>query len=176
MRQPEAFLPLLITILFMARVYIETTIPSYYFETRRSTSVIAWREATREWWDRISHRYDLVTSPVTIEELARTPEPKRSHALELIRPIPVLPRIRGAEDAAQYYIDQRLIPADAFADGMHIALASLHNIEFLLTWNCKHLANANKTVHLTVLNTRLGLPVPTIVTPLTLVPEPNDAS
>ena len=52
-----------------------------------------------------------------------------------------------------------------------LAMASMHRVEFLLTWNINHLANANKTRHLSVLNARLGLPVPIITTPITLLPE-----
>ena len=63
------------------------------------------------------------------------------------------------------------MPAEAGGDAVHLALASMHSIDFLLTWNCRHLANANKIQHLTVLNARLGLHVPVITTPLTLMPE-----
>jgi hypothetical protein len=63
------------------------------------------------------------------------------------------------------------MPADARGDAAHLAMASLHGIDFLLTWNCKHLANANKTGHIRVINQRLGLHVPVLSTPMTLVPE-----
>lgn len=74
-------------------------------------------------------------------------------------------------DVAEYYIEHKAMPATAGGDAYHLALASLHRIDFLLTWNCQHLANANKIRHLTVLNARLGLPMPIITTPLTLIPE-----
>jgi len=63
------------------------------------------------------------------------------------------------------------MPAEAAGDAYHLAFACLQKVDFLLTWNCKHLANANKVQHLTVLNGRLGLPTPVITTPLTLMPE-----
>lgn len=68
----------------MPRVYIETTIPSYYFETRRAPSVIAWREATRRWWDAYAAAYDLVTSDVVLRELGRAPLGKASRMLRLL--------------------------------------------------------------------------------------------
>lgn len=71
----------------------------------------------------------------------------------------------------EYYIENLLVPADAAGDAGHLALASLHRINFVLTWNCRHLANANKARHLQVLNGRLGLPTPVITTPLSLIPE-----
>ncbi|MFG0285997.1 MAG: hypothetical protein ACF8R7_16390 [Phycisphaerales bacterium JB039] len=64
------------------------------------------------------------------------------------------------------------MPADAAGDAGHLALASLHGIDFLLTWNCRHLANANKMRHMAVLNGRLGLQTPVITTPFNLAAEP----
>lgn len=74
-------------------------------------------------------------------------------------------------DVVEYYIQHRLMPADAYGDAAHLAMASLHAVDFLLTWNCQHLANANKTRHIAVVNARLGLATPTITTPLSLIPE-----
>ena len=70
-----------------------------------------------------------------------------------------------------YYIEQKLMPAEAGGDAVHLALASMHSMDFLLTWNCRHLANANKIQHMAVLNGRLRLHLPVITTPLTLMPE-----
>jgi hypothetical protein len=63
------------------------------------------------------------------------------------------------------------MPRDARGDAAHLAMASLHGVDFLLTWNCRHLANANKADHLRVINTRLRLTVPVLTTPMTLMPE-----
>jgi hypothetical protein len=63
------------------------------------------------------------------------------------------------------------MPREAEGDAYHLALASLCKVDFLLTWNCQHLANANKVRHLTILNSRLGLAMPVITTPLTLIRE-----
>ena len=75
------------------------------------------------------------------------------------------------EDVVSAYMEHRLVPADAAGDAAHLAIASMHGIDFLLTWNIRHLANADKFQHLSVINGRLGLHVPTITTPLTLRPE-----
>ena len=77
----------------------------------------------------------------------------------------------GLTEVVEYYIEHRLMPAESGGDAVHLALASMHSIDFLLTWNCRHLANANKTQHLAVLNGRLRLHVPVVTTPLTLMPE-----
>jgi hypothetical protein len=106
-----------------------------------------------------------------VTELEQAPREKARRALKLISDVEVLAEPRTLDQVIEFYVEHRLMPREAGGDAAHLAMASLHNIEFLLTWNCQHLANANKIRHLSVLNGRLGLPVPVITTPLTLVPE-----
>jgi len=155
----------------MPSVYIETTVPSYYFETRRSTEAVAWRNATRLWWDQFRLDYALCTSRFVLLELGRAPHPKSTAALGLLRGVTVVEEPPELQAVADYYIEHGAMPREAGGDAYHLALASLHRVDFLLTWNCRHLANANKVRHLTVLNARMGLPIPVITTPLTLMPE-----
>ncbi len=70
-----------------------------------------------------------------------------------------------------FYIANMVMPNDPKGDALHLALASYHKCDFLLTWNCKHLANANKFGHIRQANDRLGLYVPLLVTPLELLGE-----
>ena len=153
----------------MRTVYIETTIPSYYHDTRATVAV--WRSATRDWWAQAQGAYRLVTSAFTIAELQAAPPPKRDQALALLAGVEVLPDSAGLADVVAAYIEHHLMPAEASGDAGHLAMASLHGVDFLLTWNIRHLANANKFQHLHIINGRLGLPVPAIVTPLNLPPE-----
>ena len=67
------------------------------------------------------------------------------------------------------YIQHKAMPKDPAGDALHLALASYHKCDFLLTWNCNHLANANKFTHIQRLNTLLGLFTPGLVTPLELI-------
>jgi hypothetical protein len=152
-------------------VYIETTIPSYYHETRRTVTARAWREATRRWWSMQRQQYRLVTSRFVLTELRRSPPAKSSRALALMAGVEVLPEPAELDAVTTYYIEQRAMPAEAGGDAYHLAMASLHNVDYLLTWNCRHLANMNKTTQLAVLNGRLGLHLPIITTPLTLMSE-----
>jgi hypothetical protein len=154
----------------MPRVYIETTVPSFYFDTRADPTIVAWRRSTRRWWDRYRHRYDLVTSEAVIAELDAAPLEKARSAKALLRGLPLLPQPAGFDDLVSYYIDHKLVPRNAQGDAAHLALASLHGIDYLLTWNCRHLANTNKARHLAVLNGRLNLPIPTLATPDILLP------
>lgn len=155
----------------MASVYVETTIQSYYCETRRSPQAVAWRDATRAWWDSYRMNYALVTSRFVFAELATAPRTKSRRALDMLKGIAVLDEPAELQSVAEYCLEQRAMPAETAGDAYHLAIASLHRVDFLLTWNCRHLANANKIRHLGVLNGRLGLPLPIITTPLTLLPE-----
>ncbi len=152
-------------------VYIETTIPSFYHETRRDAANRYRREVTREWWDLHRHRFDLCTSELTLLELRDAPSAKSLAAIKLIGGLRRLEPSGRVAEITDLYISQRLMPAGAGGDAGHLAFTSVHCIDFLLTWNCKHLANANKFPHLRALNARLGLPIPVLTTPYMLMPE-----
>lgn len=154
----------------MRRVYVETSIPSMYFETRTEHMLPQWALVTRTWWDRYRHLYDLCTSEAVWTELLAAPAPKRALMEEMFREVRVLPDPPGYEDVAAFYIQHMLMPAGATGDASHLAFASMHGVDYLLTWNCRHLANANKFRHIAVINGRLGLAVPSLVTPFSLVP------
>ncbi len=153
------------------KVFIETTIPSFYYDTRKGAEVMHCRESTRFWWGIHSERYELFTSRFVLLELSRAPEAKRKNALTLMAGVNVLPEPADLEDVVAFYIDNKLMPADEGGDAVHLAFASLYKMDFLLTWNCEHLANANKARHIMVLNNRLGLFVPIVTTPDLLIPE-----
>ena len=90
---------------------------------------------------------------------------------DLMKQVSVVDEPPGLDDVVAYYVEHHLMPADAQGDAAHLAMASMHAIDFLLTWNCRHLANANKIQHIAVLNRRLGLSVPVVTTPLALLSE-----
>lgn len=151
------------------RVYIETTIPSYYHETRVDPEIVVKSRWTREWWDTSGSRYELWTSPIVIEELEQGTYPHKSEALRIVRTLPVLPVNDAVVNVAEAYRDRHVMPKFPVGDAFHLAIASVHHCHFLLTWNCKHLANANKYEHIRHVNTLLGLSVPYLVTPLQLL-------
>ena len=150
-------------------VYIETTIPSFYQEVRTEPEMIARRNWTREWWNNQREHYQLVTSIAVIEELERGDYPNKEKILNLVADIPLLSINTEIHDIVKTYIRRKLMPADILGDALHLAIASFHGCDFLLTWNCKHLANANKFSHIRRLNTLLGLYVPALITPVELL-------
>ena len=150
-------------------IYIETSIPSFYFETRPATQLQVRREWTREWWDFARWQDELVTSLAVLDELEHTPEPKRSEMLGFMEPLPLLESAPAIEDMVTHYLQHMIMPADADGDARHLALATFHGCDILLTWNCRHLANANKSDHIRAVNQHLGYETPIITTPLELL-------
>jgi hypothetical protein len=97
--------------------------------------------------------------------------PQKGDALALIEKIPLLGIDEAIADIVEAYIKHHVMPADPAGDALHLALASYHRCDFLLTWNCRHLANANKFDHIRRVNGILGLFVPSLITPLELLGE-----
>jgi hypothetical protein len=100
--------------------------------------------------------------------------PSRTLALGLVTELPILEITEAVAEIVAGYIRHRLMPADPAGDALHLALASYHRCDFLVTWNCQHLANANKFGHLRRVNGLLGLYVPVLATPLELLGEIDD--
>jgi predicted nucleic acid-binding protein len=160
------------------RVYVETSIPSFYHELRTTPDVVARRDWTRQWWDDAPAKYELLTSPAVINELSAGIPERSALRLSLIRDLPLLPIEPAITEIAATYVQQKVMPADPTGDALHLAIASFHKCDFLVTWNCAHIANANKFGHIRRVNTMLGLFVPALVTPLELLGadhEPTNA-
>ena len=156
------------------RVYVETTIPSFYHETRTAPDIVARRRWTRQWWSGAPERYELVTSSPVLDELAGGPRERVAERLTLVRELPLLASEPGIGEILQASLRHNLMPADPAGDALHLALASYHKCDFLVTWNCRNLANANKFEHIRRVNTMLGLFVPILATPLELLGGNNE--
>ncbi len=152
-------------------IYIETSIPSFYFETRPGAQMQARREWTRDWWGTARLTESLVTSAAVLDELDRTPEPKRTDCLTLVQRLPLLEITSEVKALVQTYIEHKIMPADTGGDALHLALATLHECDILVSWNCRHIANASKSDHIRRINGRLGYDTPKLITPLELLEE-----
>ena len=128
----------------MSRIYIETTIPSFYYEVREEPTMVARRQWTREWFDTAVESDELVTSAAVLDELERGSFPGRKSAIEMIQRITPLQVSADVLEIVREYIERKLMPIDPSGDALHLAMASFYDCDFLATWNCKHLANANK--------------------------------
>jgi predicted nucleic acid-binding protein len=86
-------------------------------------------------------------------------------ALDLALTLPLIPGGKEVAEIVRAYVKHKIMPADPAGDALHLALASFHECDYLVTWNCRHLANASKFGHIRRINTLLGLKTPELVTP-----------
>ena len=136
--------------------------------------MVARRQWTRQWWDNFRRDYLLVTSVAVLDELNCGDYPNKDEIVRLVSDLPLVSIELAVTEVVQAYIEHKVMPRDPVGDALHLALASYHKCDFLLTWNCHHLANANKFGHIRRVNVMLGLYVPSLVTPLELLGEQED--
>jgi hypothetical protein len=153
-------------------VYLDSTIPSYLFDERESLKT--YTDVTRQWWHEERQNFALWISEESVIELSQGDYPNKDSIIACIAQIQLLYPEPQIYEIAQIYIDNFLMPRALGGDAIHLAYASYYKIDFLLTWNCNHLANANKKQHIRVINARLNLSVPEIITPLELFTETPD--
>ena len=150
-------------------IYVETTIPSFYFEVRADAAMVARRDWTRRWWAAAVTRDRLLTSVPVLDELEQGEFPSRRECLDLLDGLPLLAVDQAVMEIVDAYVRHQVMPRDPTGDAMHLALASFHRCDFLATWNCRHLANPNKFDHIRRVNAMLGIHVPALVTPYELL-------
>lgn len=153
-------------------VYIETTIISYLTAWRSPTLIMAaHQEATREWWDNERHWFDLFVSEAVVREAAAGNSEAAGRRLKAIEGIPKLGISDEARDLAKNMIDKGLLPRKAGIDALHISIATTNGMDYLMTWNCHHIANATIQKSTRIFCEEAGYLLPVICTPLELIEE-----
>jgi predicted nucleic acid-binding protein len=149
----------------MPTVYVETTIVSYLTARPSRDRVLAAHQTlTRDWWrDRAA--YELRISQLVLDEAGAGDEFQRARRLRAVRGIPVLSLTDSATRLARELIRHGALPEKATVDAFHIGVAAAHAITYLLTWNCKHLANATMRSTIDGVCRGEGLRPPIICTP-----------
>ena len=154
------------------RIYIESTIPSYVVaRPARDLLQAARQQLTRDWWDLQREQHELFTSPIVLDEIAAGEREMARRRLELMASLTVLELTSAAETLADRVLRSGLLPAQADGDAAHIALATVHKLDILLTWNCRHIANAAIVGRLRRLMETHGYTLPEIYTPEELLGE-----
>lgn len=150
----------------MKRVYIETTIPSY-LAARPSRDLIqaARQQLTHTWWVAARRHFELCTSQVVLDEAGAGDAEAAAKRLQFLEGMPLLDLTNQVNLVAQALLDSTLIPGDAVRDAVHIAVSSVHQIDILLTWNCRHIANAAITKELGAIVKSAGYELPVLCTP-----------
>ncbi|MFM9961999.1 MAG: type II toxin-antitoxin system VapC family toxin [Planctomycetaceae bacterium] len=154
------------------KVYIETTIISYLTAWRSPQLVMAAnQETTRNWWDDERHKFDLFISEAVIQEASAGDPDAARRRLEAIQELPELPITDEARLLAQELIEQTPLPEKASVDALHVATATVNGMDYLLTWNCRHIANATLRNSMAEVCRLAGYEMPVICTPLELIQE-----
>lgn len=156
-------------------VYIETTIPSYLTAWRSpELSMAAKQQTTRQWWDEQREHFDLFISDAVLLEASAGDADASKRRLGVIVGIPVLEPKSEADEIALSLMKQLALPDRALADAAHIAVCVVHGMDYLLTWNCTHIANATFQPIIHDVCDAFGFSMPVICTPDQLMGDDND--
>jgi hypothetical protein len=156
----------------MESVYLETTFISYLVaRPSRDLLVAAHQQITQDWWSNRRSDFACSVSQVVIEEASAGDPDEVQKRLAIIGGLPSLDVTPGAESLTKAIMDAGILPPHAFPDAAHVAVATVHAVDYLLTWNCKHLANAQIARRIAVVCETLGQKMPIICTPEELMGE-----
>lgn len=148
------------------KVYIETTIPSYLVaRPSRDLQMAAHQQLTREWWDYRRSLFDLYVSELVVQECRSGDVVVAENRILSLAGVTVLPIDNKGVELADALVSQRAIPRKAAADALHIALATAYACDYLLTWNCRHIANAEIQRAILPIVRERGWNLPVICTP-----------
>ena len=152
-------------------LYLETSVIGAYLDNGEPFR----RDLTIRWWEHEMPDYRSVISSLVSREMERVPEPHRSSYLNLIAPLEHVELTDEAAILADGYISRGIFHRKYLADALHVAIASYHKIDYLVTWNFGHLANVRRQARIRLFNTAAGFYVPMIVTPEFLVSETTES-
>jgi predicted nucleic acid-binding protein len=148
------------------KIYIETSVISYLTaRPGRDLVVAAHQQITQEWWENRRHQFELFISQLVIQESRIGDVEAAQKRLTIIETLPSLELNKESLNLARTFVRKRLIPVKFGEDALHIALAAVHGMDYLLTWNCKHIANAEIQKRISICCTAEGYEPPIICTP-----------
>lgn len=154
----------------METVYVETSIISYLRQKPSTQVVLAARQLlTHQWWNDERTNYQLVSSQFVIDEASAGNPTLAAERLQLLAGIPLLLLDPAIADIAAEIMSRAILPEKACTDALHIAAVAHHRIQYLLTWNCRHIANARILPRIHNVLNDLSLPVPVVCTPEEMV-------
>ena len=157
-------------------VNLETRFVSECVSDRVDPASTYRRAVSLEWWT--SHRpsFNCFISAEVLEELSHPGYPHSRRALKVIERVPLLPTTDEAVGLARLLVREKVMPGPVAGDAFHVAVAAVHGMDYLLTWNVHHLANPSKIAHLGTICLRVGILPPQIVTPDLLWEEHDETS
>jgi len=157
-------------------VYIETSVVSYLTaRPTRDLLAAAGQKITVDWWEMQRNRFNIYTSDITLEEAARDNPAASTLRLEALSGIPRLPTTQDVIELSKALLDKGALPPKALNDALHIAVSAVHGIDYLLTWNYRHLDNAETKPDIRNICAAHGYNSPEICTPQELMGVSNGA-
>lgn len=152
------------------RVYVETTVIGYLTSWPSGDLVVAGHQkATRDWWSQAADRYDLVVSELVLREGSAGDPQAVEDRLKVLKNLPVLGITDEADELARTLIRNGAIPQSEPEDALHIAAAVVNGLEYLVTWNFKHIANPTLSAKISGVCAAAGYEPVTICTPEALL-------
>jgi predicted nucleic acid-binding protein len=153
-------------------LYLETSIISY-LTGRRSRNVVitAHQQLTKKWWNMRHQQFELFVSPLVLREVTVGNPTMAQRRLRIVRELPVLALTAEATAVAEQLMKNGPLPPKAEVDALHIGVAAVHGIEYLLTWNCRHIANARTRSQIESICRNMGYEPPVMCTPEELTEE-----
>lgn len=150
----------------METVYLETTFISYLVARPSRDVIVAGRQqTTQEWWANRRGEFECLVSQVVIDEASAGDPAEVQKRLAIIGGLPVLNITETAESLSRAIMNAGVLPPHAFPDAAHVAVSAVHAVDYLLTWNCKHLANAQIARRIAVVCEKLGYRMPIVCVP-----------
>ncbi len=157
------------------RVYVETSVVSYLTARPARDIVIAGRQqSTRDWWAGAKERFELVISELVWEEAAVGDRDAAQSRLAAISPLPVIGATPEVARLARALVDAKAVSERAAQDAVHIAIAAVHRVPFVVTWNFRHIANAAARPRIEAVCRDAGIDPPLLCTPEQLVVAEDD--
>jgi predicted nucleic acid-binding protein len=151
-------------------VYIETSILGYLTARPSRDIVLAANiEVTKEWWNTRRGDFQLYSSQAVVKETSQGDVVIASQRLEILANLSLLDLNQAVLDLAEQFLERSNLPAKADIDAVHIATATVHGMDYLLTWNCKHIANAQIQGKLAEISLDFGYELPILCTPYELL-------
>jgi hypothetical protein len=150
----------------MESVYLETTFISYLVARPSRDVIVAGHQQTaQDWWTNRRSGFECMVSQVVIDEASAGNAAEAQKRLAIIAGLPELEITADAEALTEAILASGLLPPHVARDAAHIAVAAVHAVEYLLTWNCKHLANAQISRRIAMVCEEVGHRMPVICTP-----------
>ena len=151
-------------------VYIEISIVSY-LTARPSNDLLAaaWQKTTVDWWDTQRGRFELYISDLVTEEAKKGDSEAADRRLKALTDIPVLAITDDVLEFSKSLMLEKAVPRKALDDSLHIALSAVHGVDYLLTWNCRHIDNAETKPIIRTICITNGYSYPEICTPQELM-------